>query len=339
MIPEEKVAAVTQALSETFGVTGFDDIRRLTRGNSTSRVFRIVVRGTPYLLKMVMRSDDATRHFACMRAAAEAGLAPDVLYTSAPDKIAITGYVETAPFHMADALARMPAVLRSLHALPPFPGVPHHINTTCMFLMHEGPARDGFLAMLRAGNVLSQADSQEFLDRYAQLAAVYPHHAPEMVSSHNDLFKPDNILFDGRRVLLVDWEAAFLNDRYADLAAVANMLVNNNEEERTFLHDYLGRPPDEYELARLFLMRQTAHIFYVMAFLLLGKSGPPLNLTENRPDLHDFQQRNWAGDVNLSEPGMKDLCGRVHWEHLLQDVRQPRFEEALRIVGGRRASA
>ena len=37
------------------------------------------------------------------------------------------------------------------------------------------------------------------------MAAVYPHDDAEMVSSHNDLFKPDNMLFDGNRLWLVDW--------------------------------------------------------------------------------------------------------------------------------------
>jgi thiamine kinase-like enzyme len=31
----------------------------------------------------------------------------------------------------------------------------------------------------------------------------------------------------------VDWEAAFQNDRYADLAVVANMLVANEAENRS----------------------------------------------------------------------------------------------------------
>ena len=88
-----------------------------------------------------------------------------------------------------------------------------------------------------------------------------------MVSSHNDLFKPDNILFDGSRVWLVDWEAAFLNDRYADLAVVANLVATNETEERIYLQEYFGQPADAYQLARLFLMKQITHMFYAMAFL------------------------------------------------------------------------
>ena len=124
-----------------------------------------------------------------------------------------------------------------------------------------------------------------------------------MVSSPNDLFKPDNILFDGQGVWLVDWEAAFLNDRYADLAVVANLVV--------------------------------AHMFYAMGFLFPGSAVKPVNLSENAPEFRDFHQRFWAGEVSLADNNMKVAYGRLHGEQLLVNVRQPRFDEALRIVSDR----
>jgi len=290
MIPQEKSAAVTRGLREAFGVTAFEDIRMLTKGQTSSLVFRIVVRGSSFLLKIIMRTDDPTRHFTCMKAAAEAGLAPHVWYTSIEDRIAITDFVEEATFPVADALVRIPAALRTLHSLPPFPGAPNHLNTTCMFLINKGTAVDGFIQRFQAANILPEGESEELLARYAQLAAVYPHHDPDMVSSHNDLFKPDNILFDGRRVWLVDWEAAFLNDRYADLAVVANLVVTNNAEERGYLQEYFGQPPDQYQLARFFVMQQVAHIFYAMAFLLLGSPGKPIDWSET-PSAHHWQRK------------------------------------------------
>ena len=80
------------------------------------------------------------------------------------------------------------------------------------------------------------------------------------------------MLFDGSRLWMVDWEAAFQNDRYADLAVVANMLVANEAEEQIYLQEYFGAPPDSYQAARFYLMRQLAHMFYAMAFLSLGSA-------------------------------------------------------------------
>ena len=160
-----------------------------------------------------------------------------------------------------------------------------------------------------------------------------------MVSSHNDLFRPDNILFDGRRVWLVDWEAAFLNDRYADLAVVANLVVDSEAAERDYLQQYFGKPPDPYQVARFFLMRQVAHMFYAMVYLWLGASGKPVDWTETVPGFGEFQQRFWAGEIKLTDNRTKILYGRVHLEQLLRNVGQARYTEALRIVSDRHAAA
>jgi len=340
MIPPEKSTAVTRGLREAFGVTEFEDIGMLTKGRTSSLVFRIVVRGSPFLLKIIVRPypvDILTRLFTCMKAGAEAGLAPHVWYGNVEDRILITDFVEELPFPAAEALVRIPTALRTLHALPPFPGVANHLNTSCMFLMHKGTALDGFIQSFRAANVLPKDHSEELFARHAQVAAVYPHHDPDMVSSHNDLFKPDNMIFDGNRLWLVDWEAAFLNDRYADLAVVANLVATNDSEERVYLQEYFGQEPDEYQLARFFLMQQIAHMFYAMAFLLAGSSGKPVDQSENVADSRDFHRRLWEGDVNLADNHSKVLYGRVHLEQLLQNARQARFNEALKIVSDRHA--
>ncbi len=93
MIPEVKTEAVSRGLREAFGVTSFEDIYPMTKGLSSALVFRIVVRGSPYLLRIITRTDainDPTRQFACMSAGAEAGIAPRVWYTSIQDRISIT---------------------------------------------------------------------------------------------------------------------------------------------------------------------------------------------------------------------------------------------------------
>jgi thiamine kinase-like enzyme len=338
MIPQEKSAAVARALHEAFGVTEFEDIRRMTKGHTSALVFRIVVRGTAYLLRIIMRPNTIIgpeRQFTCMRAAAEVGLAPRIWYTGVEDGISITDFIDEAPFPLDEALVRMPSTLRTLHVLPPFPRVESHFNTTCVFLLNKGPAVDGFFQKFQAANILTKSEIEELVARYRQLAAVYPHHEPDMVSSHNDLFKPDNTLFDGDRVWLVDWEAACLNDRYADLAVVANFVATSEAEEKIYLQQYFGQPPDEYQRARFFLMQQVAHIFYAMVFLSLGSSGEPLDRSERRPDFKAFHRSMWAGEINLADKLAKFSFGRVHWEQLLQNLRQTRFDEALRIVSDR----
>jgi len=328
MIPQEKIAAVTQGLREAFGATDFTDICRITKGLSSDLVFRIVVGGSSYLLRVMTRIDernDPVRHFTCMKAAAESSLAPRVLHANTEDGILITDFVETVPFPETQALILIPATLRNLHALPPFSKAFNYVT-----------AHNGFIWRFRTANLVAASEIEEVFTRYDQVCAAYPRLNTDMVSCHSDL-KPENILFDGQRVWLVDWQAAFLNDRYFDLAVAANFVITSDADERTYLEAYFGQPPDGYECARFFLMRQVTHMFYAAVFLMLGSAGKPVNQDESLPSFRNFHQRIWEEEVNLADQATRIVYGRVHWEQLLQNVRQARFEEALDIVSDRHA--
>ena len=86
----------------------------------------------------------------------------------------------------------------------------------------------------------------------------------------------------------------------------------------------------EYQSARFFLMQQFAHMFYAMAFLLQGSSGKPLDPSEPVPEFGDFHRRFWAGEVDLADKQKKTVYGRVHWERLLQNMRQSTFRRSTR---------
>lgn len=314
MIPEEKRQAVARGLRAAFGTEMFEHISDMPKGNAMSQKFRVVVGGKPYLLRIEMRVHDPSRHYACMRSAAEAGVAPHVLYTNVDDRVAITDFVRTKPLAREEALTRLPAVLRTLHGTQPFEKAP--FNTTCTFLLEDGPARDGFLKQFRESGVMLAAEADELFALYAQTAALCVPDEADLVASHNDLFKPDNILFDGDRVWLVDWEAAFLNDRYADLAVVANQIVTDEAEERLFLESYFGAPATQAHRMRLRRMQQLSHVFYAMAFLHLGAAGKPVDWSTPAPSFESFRARFWNGDVDLSHAEDKIMYGRVHWARL-----------------------
>ena len=330
MIPEAKRIAVARALREAFGVTEAEDIRMLTAGLSSALVFRIAVKGRPYLLRVITRTDamnGPTRQFACMKSAAEAGLVPRVWYTGIEDRISITDFVETRPLRAAHAVTRLAVALRALHALPPFPRLANYFDTV-----------DRFLRKFQAAKILPDSETKELFQLYESAATIYPRHDSDMVSSHNDL-KPENILFDGEQVWLVDWEAAFLNDRYVDLAVVANFVVTNDAEEELCLRTYFGEAAGEYRLARFYLMRQAVHMFYATVFMLLGSSGKPIEPNAKAPAFRDFHNRIWAGEIRLATDEAKLQYARVHMNQMLQEMRVMRFQDALRIVSDRHAKA
>ena len=328
MIPDEKSTAVSNGIREAFGTSVIEDIRPMPARLGSDLIFRIVVNGSPFQLTIMTRRDeinDPQRTFGAMRAMAEAGLSPAMRHVNTEDGIAINDFVEKSPFPVSVALSRIPEMLRKLHALPRFSKTFNYVT-----------AHNGFIWRFRGANLLPRTEVEEVFARYEQLCAVYPRLDADMVSCHGDL-KPENILFDGRRLWLVGWKAAMVNDRYFDLAVAANFLVAGETDRMAYLEDYFGRPADEYQSARFFLMSQVVHMLSATVYLLLGSAGTPIDGSTPIPGFRDFHQRVWAGEVDLGDNAMKTLYGRVHWNQLLQNLRAPGFDEALKIVSSRAA--
>lgn len=324
MIPEARQPAVARALDEAFGVREFDEIRPLTGGLTTALVFRIVVRSHPYLLRLMMPgapSGDPAGQFGSMQTAANAGIAPHIWYASAQDGLLIADFVEARPFPADMGLLIAPTLYR-VHSLKGFqkPKVGIYFD-----------AMDRFVRAFRAANLVPPEDTDELFRRYADLMRVYPRNDSELVASHNDV-KPQNILFDGERLWLIDWEAAFLNDRYVDLAIAANFFVHD-DQEAAYLDAYFGAPADPYQAARFYLMRQAIHVFYAtMLMVTAARAGAFIDRVANAPDFQVFHQRLISGEVNLATPEAKVQYARVHLDAAQRQVRTPRFEDALALV-------
>lgn len=329
MIPKEKSADVARALGEALGTTDIQDIQQIPTGPSPELFFRILVKGSPYLLRIMTRlneQNDPARIFTCMQTAAQAGLAPRGLYSSTEDGVAILDWIDSVPLPMEQAMQQLPATLRKLHALPLFPKTFNYVTS-----------HNYFIWRLRDAGLLPQFEVEEVFRRYLQICATYPRLDADLVSCHMDL-KPENILYDGSRIWLSGWQAAFVNDRYFDLAIVANFGVHNEDDERIYLEKYFGQPPDAYQSSRFFLMRQVLHMLSAAVYLLLGSAGKPFPPAGDTPTFREFHDQIWAGKIDLAFVESKIAYGKVHWQQLLQNVRTPRMDEALRIVASRNST-
>lgn len=325
MIPDTKQDAVKAALQSTFGTPKYDDIKRLTTGLSNALVFRIEVQGKPYLLKIARTdtlADPALYYYACMESAAEVGIAPPIWYTNSKDQISITDFVETKPFPIVEAKIKIPDVLSELHSLPPFSKTIHSLDMA-----------NRFVKKMQADKILSAYKTKELFGLFEKIACVYPRNPEDMVASHNDL-KPENILYDGSDVWLTDWEAAFTNDRYSDLAIVANFVVTNEADETAYLNRYFGREVTEYELARFYLMQQIMHMSYFTVFMtIVAAKGKPIDLNCIATyDFRDFHNRMWKGEIDLAYDESRLEYALVHMEKLLSNMHCDRFNDSLKIV-------
>lgn len=331
MIPDEKQPAVTRALFEAFGVNAYEEIHPMSGGQSSALVFQIIVEGKPYLLKImrVEKISDPTNEFACMKNAANAGIAPWVWYANAEDRVLITDFVETKPYP-DDVITLIAPVLSKLHSLTGFqkPAMGSYFNTM-----------DGFVRRFQAANLMPESVTAELFRYYTELVKVYPNNDAEMVASHNDL-KPQNMVFDGERLLLIDWESAFLNDQYVDLAIVANFFVKDEADEKRYLETYFGEPPSEYKRARFYLMCQALHMFYA-AFLmsLATRAGAQVDADMTTAlGFREFHRHLISGEIDTLKPDTQVQYAKVHMNEALRNMRTQRFKEAMIQVSNFHAS-
>src|SRR5207253_1234324 len=102
-----------------------------------------------------------------------------------------------------------------------------------------------------------------------------PSSGRDPVLSHNDV-NPGNIVYDGDRLLLVDWDAAGRNDPLYDLAAIAVFLRMDDATCRRLLTAHDGEPVAEVPPFFAYMRRLVAVLCGVMGLQLgIGEGAVP----------------------------------------------------------------
>ncbi|MBA4012764.1 MAG: aminoglycoside phosphotransferase [Phenylobacterium sp.] len=319
--------AVARGLTAAFGVGEPDSIVALGGGLSGAGVFRIRVGGIAYLLRLDQARDgfrDPQQAYECMRIAAAGLLAPRVRYADPDDGVAIMDFVDERPLSLEyrgthdQLVVEVAQTVRALHGGPPFPPLVDYLDGI-----------DALVAQFQARGLVAPAAMAELLDRWRNLRARYRTDPADLVASHNDL-NPRNVLYDGSRLWLVDWESAFLADRYVDLSCVANLFAHTPADEDLLLATYFGAV-DAPRRARLQVMRQVNHLFYGLVMAnAVGEQPPAKDLAgRSLAQLHEA--------LSLGEPVLDTDAGRFAYVKArlaaaLDGLRDPQLEAALAVI-------
>jgi thiamine kinase-like enzyme len=176
---------------------------------------------------------------AAARAAAAAGLSPDVLY--AEPGVMVTPFVAGRTWTPADVakpanLRRAVMLIRRCHF-----DLPKYVRGPVLMFWVFHVVR-GYAGTLRDGKSSHTPRLPELLDRAGKLeAAVGP---IEVVFGHNDLLAA-NFIDAGDRLWLVDWDYAGFNSPLFDLANLASNNELPADLETALLTDYRGTAPDD----------------------------------------------------------------------------------------------
>ena len=101
----------------------------------------------------------------------------------------------------------------------------------------------------------------------ASAAAALAHDARRVVS-HNDV-NPGNLLWDGERAWLVDWDVAGLGHPHYDLATLAMFLDLGDETTRSLIAQHDRKAPDETARANFAALRRLSALLCGVTFLSL----------------------------------------------------------------------
>ncbi len=285
LLPEERVGTVTAVQPISMGLSGASVYAvTSTRGELVLRVN--AERGDPSLWR---------QQLTILRRVSGAGVAPAIVHVDEAARAIVSVRVAGAPLPaaLADPAQRGPAVgslvaqLRALHALDAT-GLDERDPLAHARKEHaEQRVRPGFPAWAAALDPIFGAIE-------AALAR-----DPRRVLSHNDL-NPGNVLWDGARAWLVDWEVAGLTHPFYDLAVFAMFLQLEVTVAHGLLAQVVDRPVDADERATFAALRQLAAL---LCGLLFASMVPDLALLPARaPTLAEFYAELRAGTLGLQDP-------------------------------------
>lgn len=323
-IPTEKVIAIETILTEVFNTTDVTHISLIAGGLSGAAVYKIVIGDRPYVLKLNAPDNTAASNNSLALAAA-AGIAPSLKYEDKLQGITISDFIDNkpvrgtfAPDKLIDELAR---AIKTVHTIPADVEGKELFETV-----------DGLIEQFKNAKLFSGPLFDECFQYYETIKNRYPRDAADRVFSHNDL-NPSNILCDGEKIWIIDWEVAYLNDRYVDLANAANFFVQTPAQESALLSAYFNHVVDDHKMARFYVMRQVCRIIYsLMMFQLAGQQKPAGYEHDQEMegnDLRAFGSLMALGKLSLASYEGQLMYGKALFNEAVQQMRTPRFAEAI----------
>ncbi len=274
-------------------------LTRIGKGMSGAAVYRVDAGGESFVLKLTSADESLgpwQARLEVQRAAAAAGLAPEVVHVDEARRAVLSTLVvdRSWPAYFGnpatrgaaiDALGRM---LAQRAHLPTPPG------------MGRAEVRPVLQAMWNA--LSSDATLPRFVHEVVTALCAEPPVAQggPLVMSHNDV-NPSNLVFDGTRVLLLDWDTAAPNDPLYDLATVA-MFFRMDEgtcQQLVAAHD--DAPTVELPEAFHYYRRCAAALSGVAALTAAGARGHVGSETavDESPTLGEIYQQLRAGTIDI----------------------------------------
>jgi thiamine kinase-like enzyme len=203
------------------------------------------------------------REWQVAQIASEANLSPQALFYSPDDMVMISEFIHARPINLQDPAVFPPfcSLVRKLHALAK--EFPNHFDPfVCIeqYIQAASEVHADIPAIFWEEVQPRLCQIQFFIIRPA---------AP----CHLDLYS-QNVLDDGRRLFLIDWEYSAMGDPLFDLATLPSADFLSDVQMQYLLSVYLERSPTSIEMHDFFCMRILADIRWGLWSFLQEKISP-----------------------------------------------------------------
>ena len=297
------------AMQRVPDIAGRELVLTALSGGITNRNYRVDAAGLVDRFVIRMAGNDThllgisreVEHAAAV-AAAGLGVGAEVVAFLRPEGILVTRFIEGTPIadldiHHPETILRVADSVRRFHEGPAIPG---------LFIPLRIVEAYRALALARGVPIPPEFALAQAVGRRIELALLL--NPLELRPCHND-FLPGNLIDDGARMRIVDWEYAGMGDPFFDLG---NFSINNDlttDEDEAFLAAYDAEAaPRRDRLARLVVFRVVS----------------------------DFREAMWGvlqQGISTLDVDFKEYAAE-HFDRLLVNAASSRFERALQDVAG-----
>jgi Ser/Thr protein kinase RdoA (MazF antagonist) len=282
-------------------------VKSFPHGLSGATVYDVATDAGEFVVRVLASSNRERwhRHIALLRVVADAGIAPPLAWVDEGERATVSPKISAQlaaaladPEARPRALASVVETLARLHHLPGDAFGPADPVAMTRMLWDDQRRKPGFPAWA--------APALALVDRATTLLDADPRRVP----SHNDM-NPTNVLWDGARIWLVDWDAAGLNHPYYDLAVLSMFLRLDHAAALDLLarQENATITPEQADTFRA-LRRLGAVFCGTMFFYLAGDLTVtvPRHLDET-PTLLQFYARLRTGELALRSPLGQGMFG------------------------------
>jgi aminoglycoside phosphotransferase (APT) family kinase protein len=327
-VPEVHHDNVGRALADAFGSGAVTSVDVVRGGASGALTYRVESSAGPHLLRVeTLRGPMRSPHqYACMQIAAEAGIAPPIRYVDPDAGLVVLPFVTERP--LTDHPGGPPAVaaavgdlLARLHGEPGFPALGDYMENLGRmigFLERSGRVALGLLDRHREG--------------FERIRAAYRWEPDSFVSAHND---PNqfNVLYDGDRLWLIDWETASRNDPLIDVATASSFAGTTTELAEVLLRAWLGREPDALLRARRSLMYWLTRLYGGCILLtIVMDPATPQHVDLTPMSIVEFGARIASGDLVAGTPAATLAYAKIALASFVDALSTPDVDEVLRVA-------